>query len=128
MVKKDNYKSYLKMFHHRQMSTNRENCLSLQLFHKALQKVDHIGGKGPFLKWFYHQMGLNHNNSKLSSLLKKYCSYKEGEILALNQTEFNSLISNARFNGEHIEDITKSTQKVKKLLHDRSVPGFYQCV
>ena len=65
---------------------------------------------------------------KLSSLLKKYCSYKEEEILALTQTEFNSLISNAGFNGEHIEDITKSTQKVKKLLHDRSVPGFYQCV
>ena len=65
---------------------------------------------------------------RLSSVLKNYCNYKEEEILALTSAEFNSLISSARFNGEHIEEMNKSTQKVKKLLHDRSKGGFYQCV
>ena len=65
---------------------------------------------------------------RLSSILKNYCNYKEEEILALNQTEFDGLISSARFNGEHIEDINKPTQKVKKMLYERSHPGFYQCV
>ena len=64
----------------------------------------------------------------LSSILKNYCNYKEEEILALTQAEFDGLISNARFNGEQIEEIDKSTEKVKKLLHDRSKGGFYQCV
>ena len=65
---------------------------------------------------------------RLSSVLKNYCNYKEEEILALTQAEFDSLISNARFNGEQIEDMNKSAQKVKKILHDRSKGGFYQCV
>ena len=65
---------------------------------------------------------------RLSSVLKNYCNYKEEEILALTQVEFDSLISSARFNGEQIEEMNKSTQKVKKLLHDKSKGGFYQCV